>query len=192
MVVSTRDVTDVSTDVTDGRRAPASGSTFTSAGLSSWVARSSRAIREGSIPGGASRFHPLPASWAPQCHLLATGTGICAPGHRFFINNVESRESPDTTGCPQSRSFPGDDPLFCSEWLSHTRQRSTISRIGVSGGTLSPLSRTIQFRAQVPISPNPRTAKISNSVANVAESAPVRRVTLSNFLLNTANVPGEL
>ena len=193
---------------TDGRRAPASGGTFTSTGLSSWAARSSRAFREGIIPGGTSWFHPLPASRGPTMSLwttLATGTVIrdSTSGHptvlsEFSLNSVDSRESPDTPNVPGPDLFlHGDEPLFCSKWLSHTRQRSTNSRIGVSGRTLSRwhrspqlrwsainLSRTIRFRAQVPISPNPRTAKISNSMANVAGSAP-------NVILNTSNLPGE-
>ena len=53
---------------TDGRRAPASGSTFTSIGLSSWAVRSSRAIREDNIPGRASWLRPLPPPGAPHCH----------------------------------------------------------------------------------------------------------------------------
>ena len=67
--------------------------------------------------------------------------------------------------CSRPTLVPGGGLLFWSVWLSHIRQRSTISRIGVSGGTLakwrlSPqlccsemnLSRTIRVWACGPIS----------------------------------------
>ena len=66
-----------------------------------------------------------------------------------------------------------------SAWLSHTLHMSTISRMGVSGGTLSRCRRRAQFgwpamnRSRIsrvlvlgPISPNALTVSVSSATAN--------------------------
>ena len=58
---------------TDGRLAPASGGTFTSAGLSSWAARNSRAIRKDMISREASWLHPPPPPRWATMSLISHG-----------------------------------------------------------------------------------------------------------------------
>ena len=87
-------------------------------------------------------------------------------------------------------------PLAGSAWLSQTRQRSTTSLIGVSGGALSKcrrrsqllwpamhLSRISRSQAVCPISPNAFTASISKAVAKFAGSSPDVLMVRSNCLL---------
>ena len=54
------------------------------------------------------------------------------------------------------------------------------------------LSLIIASQACLPMSPNPRDARVPSSVANVAGSIPGRRIALMNRRRTTASLPGEL
>ena len=81
-----------------------------------------------------------------------------------------------------------------STWLSHTLHLSTISQMGVSGGTLSRCRRRSQFgwlamnRSRIrrvlvfgPISPKVLTASVSSAKANFDGSSPSCLTVLSNW-----------
>ena len=80
-----------------------------------------------------------------------------------------------------------------SAWLSHTRQQSTISWMGVSGGTLSRCRRKAQLscpatnrshirqsRAVGPMSPKALTANVSSAMAKIDGSSHSFLAVLSN------------
>ena len=112
------------------------------------------------------------------------------------------RESPDWLSDSDSIRFLAF--WSGSEWLSQTRQLSTISPIGVPGAKPSNclrsahcscpsmnLSRIIVSRACSFMSPNPCIANMPRSVAKVAGSNPGWRSAPANCLLSPASLPGD-
>ena len=85
---------------------------------------------------------PLPVSYNITLNDISHGhrnpwIHLRTPNWLEWIWSEKSR-LPGVTGHPRQA-----DPFFCSEWLSHTWQRSTMSRMGVSGGTLSRCLRRV-------------------------------------------------
>ena len=128
----------------------------------------------------AENFIPTTAGTS----VMARSAGATAP--------AKSASDRPSHGYGRCHSItPSDNPSM------HLPRRHTVPTTVRSLAQWGPdaainLSLIIQSRACLPMSPNPRTARISNSVANIAGSIPSRRVALSNCRRNTASLPGEL
>ena len=129
-----------------------------------------------------------------------TGTDGDGSNHLSKVSSWSGTSYPPPSGRPahtpvrpgcipvKSSLSPGLIILWrpVSAWLSHTRQWSTIPRMGVSGGKQSRCQRKAQWscpatnrscrrrsRAVGPMSPKALTANVSNAMAKIDGSSPV-------------------
>ena len=143
---------------------------------------------------------------------IALGGDPAGVSNNCLMTSSNVSDSVDTTGDWVSsatwkiaRGNFGSGPPFqlfaTSIWLSHTQQLSTMSRMEASEEAPSRCRRNSQLcwaamnlfgiiksRTRLPMSSNLRTARIPNSVANIAGSTPGRRLALSNRRRTTANL----